>query len=411
MTFFLARRFLFSRHRSGFVRLLTYLSIGSVGLTLGAFVIVMAVMNGFDRDLQARIISGTGAVRGFPLSGWLNYTEDIQRAVLETPGVTSASAELQVSGLMRPIPGRPGLSGLSEAAVTGVDVSQKALTGTLRRQLQAQSVFPADEEILLGSALADKLGVDRGDSVEAILAIPALTSSAHGGPGPIVTTWRVSGTYRTGYYEFDASGAIVPIGTLRRHLGLSDDLVHSVEIGVSDPGAADAVSARLQARLGAEGLYFRSWREMREPLFRAVRLEKRVMAIILFLFGLVSVFSVLSALTATAVEKRRELAALRAMGLPRRRVAGLFLTAGGICGGLGLLLGSAVAAGGHLLITKSDLFRLPSEVYDLDRLPSEWSTPLYVCSAAILFVLSLAAATFPAHVQSRKPPSEALREE
>ena len=150
---------------------------------------------------------------------------------------------------------------------------------------------------------------------------------------------------------------------------------------------------------------------MREPLFRAVNLEKRVMAIILSLFGLVAAFSVFSALTATSVEKRLELAILRAMGMSRGAVAKVLIFAGCICGGLGLLLGGMLSIAGHMLITRSEIFRLPSDIYDLDRLPSEWSTPLFAATGCILFALSVLAAIIPAALQAQKSPSAALREE
>lgn len=403
---------MFSQHRSGFVRLLTYLSIASVGLTLGAFVIVMAVMNGFDRDLQSRIVAGIGAVRGFPLAGALAYTPNLDTAILETPGVTASTPEIHLSALLRSSRGHGGIPSTSEAEVTAVDLNQKIRTSPLNKQLLAGSALPSSHEILMGSALAEKLSVDVGDSVEAVLLFPSPEFPfAQAGSLPVQQALRVSGLYRTGYYEIDAASAILPIESVRPLFGLPPYEAHAIEIGVSSPGAAQAVTERLQDRLGKEGLYFRSWRDMRAPLFRAVDLEKRVMALILMLFGLVAVFSVLSALTATAVEKRRELAALRAMGMNRLGVASVLLTAGGICAGLGVLLGSALSIGGHLLITRGDFFRLPADVYDLDRLPSEWSTVLFAVSASLLFLLALIAATFPAVVQARKAPSEALREE
>lgn len=412
LAFFLARRFLFSRHRSGFVRLLTYLSIGSVGLTLGAFVIVMAVMNGFDRDLQTRIVAGIGAVRGFPIVGLLAYTPNLDTAILETPGVTASAPEILLSGLLRSPAGRPGIASTSEAEVTAVSIEQKIKTSQLQSHLMGRSTLPGPREILLGTALAEKLSIEVGDSVEAVLLFsspdPVFAERA---TGPIQMTLGVSGIYRTGYYEMDATTAILPIEMVREMFGLSPLLAHSIEIAVADPQTAPEVAANLQNRLGSEGLYFRSWRDMREPLFRAVKLEKRVMAIILLLFGLVSVFSVLSALTATAIEKRRELAALRAMGMNRLGVASVLVTAGGICAGLGVVLGSVLAIAGHLLITRSAWFRLPADIYDLDRLPSEWSTAIFATAASVLFFLSLIAALFPAVVQARKAPSQALREE
>lgn len=392
--------------------MLTYLSIASVGLALGAFVIVMAVMNGFDRDLKSRIVAGIGAVRGFPTTGLIEYTLHIEQSILETPGVTAAAAELVIPALLRSTAGRDAVPATAEAEVTAVDLRQKIKTSPLGQTLLASSALPGPQEILLGSALAEKLRVEPGDSVDAVLMFPATGAPlTEKGAAPIQVTLRVSGLFRTGYYEMDAARAILPIDTVRNYFGLPASVAHAVEIGVTSPEDAPSVTATLQDRLGGEGLYFRSWRDMREPLFRAVDLEKRVMALILFLFGLVSVFSVLSALTATAVEKRRDLAALRAMGMTRRTVALVLFIAGGICGGLGVVLGSGLAISGHLLITRSGLFRLPSDIYDLDRLPSEWSTPLFAGSAAVLFCLALLAATFPAAVQARKSPSEALREE
>ncbi len=374
--------------------------------------IVMAVMNGFDRDLQSRIVASIGAVRGFSSAGALAYTPALDTAILATPGVTASSPEIHLSALLRATHAHGGIPAASEAEVTAVDLNKKIRTSPLNKQLLAGSALPSSHEILLGSALAEKLAVDIGDSVEAVLLFPSSEFPfAQFGAAPVQLTLKVSGLYRTGYYEVDAAGVILPIETVRPLFGLPTHEAHVIEIGVTSPKEAQAVTERLQTRFGNEGLYFRSWRDMRAPLFRAVDLEKRVMALILLLFGVVAVFSVLSALTATAVEKRRELAVLRAMGMNRFGVASVLLTAGSICAGLGVLLGSALSIGGHLLITRSNFFRLPADVYDLDRLPSEWSTALFASSAVVLFFLALLAATFPAIVQARKAPSEALREE
>lgn len=383
------------------MRMLTYLSICSVGLTLAAFVTVLSVMNGFDRDLQDRIVSSIGAIRGFPLRGVGRpavYTPRMEKSILETPGVLSATPEARVSAILRGVPSDI----VCEAEITVVSIASKIKTSPLDQQLLGVSRMPAAGEILLASALAEKLSIVPGDSLWAILILESANFPA---------TFRVSGTYRTGYYEMDERSAILPIETLRALVGVHGVPVHSVEIAVSRRDEVQAVTASLTDSLLKDGMYFRSWRDMREPLFRAVNLEKRVMALILSLFGIVSVFSVFSALTATAVEKRRELATLRAMGMTRGGVAAVLIFAGFICAGLGTMLGSALSVSGHLLITRSDFFRLPSDIYDLDRLPSAWSTELFASAAGVLFVLSLAAAAIPAIVQAGKAPSAALRDE
>ena len=411
LSFFLARRFLFSRHRSGFVRLLTYLSVGSVGLTFAAFVIVMAVMNGFDRDLQTRIISSIGAIRGFSLIGAMACTPQIEKTILETPGVSASTPEVRLSALLRAGGGPRHVPITAEADVTAVSIERKIKTSPLEKQLVGRSLLPDLGEILLGAALAEKLSVEPGDTIEAVLLFPSTDLAHPEGGQPVETKFRVSGVYRTGYYEIDATAAILPIESVRRIFGIPEVLAHNIEIAVIDREDVESVNSNLSERLLPSGLYFRTWRDMREPLFRAVNLEKRVMAMILSLFGLVAAFSVFSALTATSVEKRLELAALRAMGMGRRAVSSVLIYAGCICGGLGLLLGGALAIAGHLLITRSGIFRLPSDIYDLDRLPSEWSTPLFAQTACVLFALSVLAAIIPAVLQAQKSPSAALREE
>ncbi len=408
---FLAWRFLFSRHRSGFVRLLTYLSIASVGLALSAFVIVMAVMNGFDRDLQARILGGVGAVRGFSIAGTIAFTPEVEKTVRETPGVVDVTPEIQVSALIRAsAAGHPAPS-TREALIYAVPIDRKIRTSPLQHQLQDLSRLPDSGEILLGSALAEKLSVRPGDRVDAVILFPSKSPPYAETSAPVQTDFRVSGVFRTGYYEFDQGSVIAPAETIRRLFGLPPSLAHALEIGVRNPDDAESIAGGLEQALSKDGFYFLSWKDLRAPLFRAVRLEKRVMALILSLFGVIAVFSVLSALSATAVEKRKELATLRAMGMTRGRVAQVLVTAGAIAGLLGVILGAGLALAGHVLITRSSLFSLPADIYDLDRLPSEWSTALFAAAATVLFVLSILAATIPAVAQARKSPSVALREE
>ncbi len=393
------------------MRVLTYVSILSVGMTLSSFVIVMAVMNGFDRDLQSRIVSSIGAIRGFPIAGVLAYTAELREDIQSVPGVLAVTPELELSALLRsPSSGRLHTAAV-ESQIIAVPLPQKSHTSSLDRHLTPGSRLPVGGDILLGESLADKLSVERGDSLQAIVLFPATHEAVTTRDRPVEAGFRVSGTYRTGYYEVDASRSILARSTIDPLFDLPPALAHSLEIAVDDPSAAPAIAARLDERVGARGLYFRSWRQMREPLFRAVNLEKRVMGMILSIFGFISVFCVLSALIATSIEKRRELAALRAMGMTRREQSVVLLVSGAIAAGLGIVLGTIMAGCGHQIITRSDLFRLPPEIYDLDRLPSAWSTPLFLASAAALFVLSVLASAIPAAIQSRNSPSEALREE
>ncbi|HTK30564.1 MAG TPA: FtsX-like permease family protein [Candidatus Saccharimonadaceae bacterium] len=403
----IAGRYLARRRQSAFITLLTWISVGGVALGVTALLTVLAVMNGFESEIQGRI-TGTDAhvvlladgdrgladagalaarVRRFAgVSGVARFT--YQKAMVYHAGVTE--------GLV--------VKGIDLAAERGVTTVADHITPALDSiPLRAPGGHPG---IVLGSELAARLGARAGDEV--VLGSLSGASMSALGFAPRLRTFDVVGVFSSGLYTYDSSLGFTAIPAAQEFFGMGD-VVTGIEVKLADMMSAPRAAERMLAQLADPRLRANNWMDLNRNLFTWMRLEKTVMFVILALIVLVAAFNIVSTLFMVVSEKRRDIGVLMSLGATRATVLRIFLLEGLLIGGIGTLLGTALGSLLIALLARYPLIRLPGDVYFIERLPVRPETGDFVTVVAAALALCLAAGLYPAWQASRLDPVEAIR--
>lgn len=399
---YVALRYLRSRSHSGFISLITYLSIGGVTLGVAALCIVLSVMNGFESEVRARIIGADAHMRlmtykdqGIP--AW----EEAADIVRETEHVVGVSPYIFEKGMVRAGSSSEGLM------IRGVEVNSIGEVSELPDDILYGSLdlkrggLPG---IVLGRFLADRLGAFVGDTV--VVFSPAGMTSTFS--APVVKKFVLAGIFQTGLFEFDDVLGYVDI-EIAASLFLRKDRVDGLEIKLDDLYLANDVKEELEEKFGYP-YYARTWFELRRTLFSWMRIEKWMWTIVLSLVIIVAAFNILSTLIMVSMEKRRDIGILKAMGARDRDVARIFSAQGLIVGVVGGILGTVL---GYLICLGQMKYKwvsLPSDIYFLEALPVKMQTLDFLLVAVIAILLSYLGAVYPARKAARLQPVDAIRE-
>jgi len=423
----IAMRYLRSRRGSRLLSFITVIAIGGLMVGVGALIVIMGVMNGLQYDLRKKILVGSPDVRV------LGYGDDLRiqpwkqlvDSVRMEKGVAAASPFVLTQGLMRAssnyqeavsisgivpqgdtmamglVQGKRG--GISAGPVTSI--RQHATTGDFRFATSDGKRRGA----VLGKLLAERLHVSIGSKLTAMTSAGVAQNPITGGYYPRLFDLEVTGTFDTGLYEYDNSYVFVDIAQARELAGLGS-AVTGIEVRTLDRTLASAVATRLEQRLGFP---YRTvtWEAQNSSLFRALKLEKAGMGLILMLIITVAALNIVSTLTMVVRDKTREVGILKAMGLKSGSVLRIFLVQGLVIGvvgtGLGLLLGGAVGIG----LDRYHLIALDPTIYFIDHLPVR----MQALDVALISLLGVAVASlatvYPALQASRLYPLEAIRSE
>ncbi|MCX8036435.1 MAG: ABC transporter permease [Candidatus Sumerlaeia bacterium] len=404
--FFVSRRYLASRERRGIISLITVISIGGVAVGVAALIVVIAVMDGFDKELMERIMGSSSHLtirRGWSDMPFTNYRE-IVAAAESDPDVLAASPLIARQALLQAEMG-------IEAAKVGIqiqgfDLDRESRVTSFMRDVKYGSAQPGERDIVLGLVLARRLNIHLGDPVYALTKLGQFAT----GPHPKIAKLRVSGVFQTGLYEVDANFAYVSLDTAQR-IFLLDDVADQVHIRVKDPYRLEPVKRRLRAAIDDPSLLVLGWDEFNPEFFSALKLEKIVMFVILLLIVLVAAFNIIGTLVMIVIEKTREIGILRAMGTSHRQILAIFLLQGLIVGLVGIAVGMGV--GFFICWSLNTWFpiQLPAGVYGISRMPVlvKWETVGIIVASAL--AICLAASLLPAWRASRLQPTTALRYE
>ena len=403
----IAARYLRTRRQSGFITLLTGISIAGVALGVTALLTVLAVMNGFENEIQTRIAGtdahvvflgeNTGGVRE---PGALVARLKGERGVLGVAPFTYVKAMVYRDGLTE------GL------VVKGVDLAAERSVTSIGRHIAPplDSIPIATAEglpgIVLGSELTARLGARVGDRL--LLATLRSDRGSAFGFAPKLQAFRLVGVFTSGLYTYDSSFGFTSIGAAQRFFDLGD-AVTGIEVRLSDMFDAPRAEGRLMRALGTPGLRANNWIELNRNLFTWMKLEKAVMFVILALIVLVAAFNIVSTLFMVVLEKRRDIGVLKSLGARSRVVLQVFLCEGLLIGGLGTALGAGL---GMLLIgilQRYPFVRLPGDVYFIERLPVRPEGGDFIAVILAALTLCLTAALYPAWRASRLDPVDAIR--
>lgn len=402
---YIARRYLFSRKKSGFITIITSISILGVTVGVAALIVVLSVFNGFSGLVTSLLI-------GFDPHLRIEGTVSEDKEVLEN--LTSVLDKDSRIKAYSPFVSGKGMI-LSESAskavfITGVDERGSSRVSGLEERIVLGKLSLRDTngigEIVLGITLSDRLGVIVGDTV--VLVSPAgIEATIIQLAQPEMLRFRVAGIYQSHNREYDGLYAYISLASAQS-LFNKPGIYSGIEMRLKEIEDAEAVKRDLQRKLPA-GLEIYTWYDLHKDLYSIMTVERWIAYIILCLIIGVATFNLLGSLTMSVIEKTREIGALKSMGSTNRSIVHIYLIQGLVVGLIGTGLGSLV---GFILCQLQEhyhLFRLDPTVYIISAIPVEvrWIDFIVVGLAAI--VLCSVAALYPARRAAALQPAQAVR--
>jgi lipoprotein-releasing system permease protein len=406
-SFWIAGRYLRTRRHSGFITLLTGLSVAGVALGVTALLTVLAVMNGFESEIQTRI-AGTDAhvVLLGPDTGGVRDAERLVERLRTEPGVEGVAPFTYAKTMVF----REGLAegmvvkGVDLAAERGVTSIATHMTPALDSiRLRADGGIPG---IVLGTELAARLGAQVGDEV--LLATLSGRETSAFGVVPKLRPFRVVALFSSGLYTYDSSFGFTSIPAAQEFFGLGA-AVTGLAVRLTDMFDAPAAAVRLLRAAGDPTLRSNNWIELNRNLFGWMQVEKRVMFVILALIVLVAAFNIVSTLFMVVMEKRRDIGVLKTLGATDGMVLRIFLFEGLLIGAVGTGLGVALGMGLIELLRRYRIVSLDWDIYFIERLPVRPEAGDFAAVVLAALVLCLAAGLYPAWRASRLDPVESIQ--
>jgi lipoprotein-releasing system permease protein len=408
---FVGLRYILTRSGNRFISFISLTSILGIAIGVAVLIIVLSVVNGFEKELRARILSMTShaAVIGYD-RGMANWTE-ARLSALDNPEVEDAAPFIEGEGML--VQGDrvsgAGLRGVlpeNELAVSGI--GEKMVAGDLRE------LVAGGYGIVLGAALADELGVVLGDRV--IVAINQGTVTP-AGLMPRLRRFTVTGLFEAGMYEYDRGLAFVHLADAAKLYRLGDE-VSGLRLRLTDLFRAPEVVRDVALALGGS-FYVTDWTRQHRNFFRSIALSKQMLFTILLLVIAVAAFNIVSTLVMVVKDKQSDIAILRTMGASPGGIMAIFTVQGTLVGlvgvALGILLGILVAANTEALVAwleaALDTRFLAPDVYFISDLPSDIRAADVITVGGTALVLSILSTLYPSWRAARTRPAEALRYE
>ena len=398
-------------HGNGFISFIFGVSTLGIALGVAALIIVLSVMNGFQKEVRDRMLSVVAHIEVYDASGAaLPDWRATAALAQQNPLVTGAAPFIAAQALIARGDNMRG------AVVRGISPSDEATVTDLAAKLESTvlaQLRPGGWGIALGVELAHALGVKVGDKVTIVAPGGQITPA---GVVPRLKQFVLVGTLDTGHFEYDSSLALIHLEDAARLFRLEGPA--GVQLRLKDLHQARDVTAQLSRTLGPQ-LTISDWTRTNRNWFAAVELEKRLMFIILTLIVAVAAFNLVSTLVMTVTDKRSDIAILRTLGASPRSIMSIFMIQGGTAGVAGTLagivLGLVVAFNIDVIVpTLESLLSmsfLPSSVYLINRMPSDPQSTDIVPIVLISLLLSFLATLYPSWRASQVRPAEALRYE
>jgi len=413
---FLALRYLKARRKQAFTSIVSFVSILGIAVGVAALVIALALLTGFQQDIQAKIIGANAhiviwSVGEAPMGDYA----DVVARVEEVPGVLSAS----------PVVLRPAAINTnfkqSFATFKGIDPDH-ATTNLIDRLVEGSAedlrVRGQTDGVLIGRDMANSLLLRVGDQMEVMIYDPNMMT-------PMSVGWirtkslRVAGIFDAGMFEYDNSWALVHIRTAQEMfyrsataVGSADaaDVVTFVEVNVEDIYDTDSVMADIDERLDT-GFVMMDWKRMNAVFFSALQLERLAMFVTISLIVFVAALNIVATLVLLVMEKNRDIGILLSMGATRRGILYTFIFQGLFIGLMGTATGLTLGIGVSLIADRYQLISLEQSVYYLSHVPFVVRPVDFAVIALMAVTVSFIATLYPAWRASRLDPVEALRHE
>lgn len=399
---FVALRYL-TRRKGLFAIITTLIGVAGVSVGVAALITTLSVMNGFQSDIKTKVIGAQSHILVFGRMPASTYPEQI-RKIEQIPSVEAAAPHIYGQAILSYDGQSVGL------VVRGLDPEQEKRINSLSRSLTEGSFAPKDwaadapAPLVLGTELAAGLGADVGDDV-VLISPQSISTSA--GMFPKMKKFRVSGLLRTGYYEFDNTIAYAGLADASDFLGLKGG-VTGVAVKLHDLNKAEQAAQQIREAIGL-GYSVRTFAQLNSTLYAALKLEKAVMFIILFLIIIVASLNIAGNLILLGTEKLRDIGLMRAMGASPKMIRKVFMWEAMVIATLGICLGIALACLLCWIIATFNIVELPGDIYYLTKVPvrMEWSDILAVVGGS--YFICFFAGLYPAAKASRVNPTDAIR--
>jgi lipoprotein-releasing system permease protein len=397
-----------ARRRNGFISFISLTSAVCIALGVWALIVVLSVMNGFQKEVRDKMLSVLSHVEVVSYGGALEDWQRVAAQAKRNPQVLAAAPYVNAQAMFA--------SGdtFRGALVRGVDPQVEPGVSDIAGRLaggRITDLVDGEFNIVLGVELARALGVTFGEKVTLIAPQGNVTPA---GVVPRLKQFRLVATFESGHNDYDASLALIHVGDAQRLFRLAGP--NGVRLRLTDMQRAPQVAAELAGQL-EPGLLVRDWSRQNRTWFAAVQTEKTMMFLILSVIVIVGAFALVSTLVMTVTEKQSDIAILRTLGASPGSVLRIFVVQGAMIGVLGVLLGVGV---GLLTAYNIDVLVpwieralgmrfLPPDIYPLSRLPSDPRSSDIIPITFVSLMLSLAATLYPSWRAARTRPAEALR--
>ncbi|MBX3640552.1 MAG: lipoprotein-releasing ABC transporter permease subunit [Nitrosomonas sp.] len=409
---FIGLRYTRAKKRNHFISFISLISLLGITLGMTALITVMSVMNGFQKEVRARIL---GVASHVQISGFDNQLTDWAFTAAEAskhPDVVAAAPFVSAQAMVsydQVVHGAIVRGILPDKENTVADFAAMMISGEL------QDLRPGEFGIIIGMELARSLGAYRGDKIVLISPQGQVTPA---GILPRLKQFTVVGIFEAGHFEYDSGLVLIHLNDAQKLYRMTDDAVSGVRLKLNDMFLAPRVVNDLAGSLSG-AFYITDWTKQHANYFRAIQIEKRMLSLILALIIAVAAFNIVSTLVMAVTDKQSDIAILRTLGASPGSIMKIFIVQGTFIGVAGTILG---VTGGMLLAFNVGevvafiewLFSvqfLSNEIYYISKIPSDPQAEDIVTVAVVSFALSLLATLYPSYRASKVNPAEALRYE